>query len=156
MENVMPSISMSDFRSKIKDYINKMKERGVPVIINIRNKPVGIFVPYDEYEAIVSKKDSYKESLAHLIANNLLEGAPPHLKKAQLTDLLTLSEENLKLMLDVRTFPIPSQLKNMLIMKVGEDIITRLLKRIKIATAIADAEKEGLFEISEHLSVNQG
>lgn len=149
----MEHATMSKFRSKMKDYVKKE----TPITISNRDEPVGIYAPYEDFESFVSKEASFKEQMAHLIVNKLLPGAPSHIKKAQVADLLNFSEEKLiQLRLEVGESPISKKLEGKLIKKLGKKIITRLLKRLKIANAIADAEKEGLFEVSEHLSVNQG
>ena len=147
-------IAMSDLRANINDVFSKLSDKGEPITVMCRNKQAGILVPYEEYRDIVSDVVSYKEPLANLIANKLLAGAPRHLKRAQVIDFLTLSEEHLKLLLNVHTFPIPGDLKRELIENIGADIISRLLKRKKIADTISHAEKEGLFETSEHFSVD--
>ncbi len=149
-------IAMSDLRANINDVFSKLSDKGEPITIMRSKKEVGILVSYEEYRGIVIVSDeaSYKEPLANLIANKLLAGAPRHLKRAQVIDFLTLSEEDLKLLLKVHKFPIPSDLKEELKENIGTDIISRLLKRKKIADAISHAEKEGLFETSEHFSVD--
>jgi hypothetical protein len=93
-----------------------------------------------------------KRRLAGAIAFKLLGDAPLHLVYSQIEELGTLDAEQLGAMNDIEKMSIASELRQKLVGKVGERIVTRLEKRQRLAVSVAKARKEGLYELAEHLT----
>lgn len=85
---------------------------------------------------------------AWLIVERWLQGAPPHLREPQLQELATLAEAPLKELLFIN----PKRASQQALERIGMEaaLAQRLLKRHKMARAIAAAEAEGLYEAVEH------
>jgi hypothetical protein len=106
------------------------------------------FAPLIEALATPEQADSTRQSVAWLIVERWLEGAPAHLRGPQLQELATLAEAPLKELL----FTNPKRASQQELERIGMDakLAQRLLKRHKMARAIATAEAEGLYEAVEH------
>jgi len=95
--------------------------------------------------------ETNKGQLAHNIAYKLLgDDAPLHLVNPQIEELVTLDTKQLAAMNDIESLPIAAELRQKLVARVGERIITRLEKRCLLAASVAEAKRKGLYEAAEH------
>ena len=91
--------------------------------------------------------------LARMIVENLLGGAPKHIRSPQIEELTRLSKDDLLLLARVEELPLGQPSERELRKKLSDvGLLDRLFKRHRIASAIASAKKKGLYETAEDLT----
>lgn len=144
-------LNIRDARSKISRLVNEMENSESIFAIGRRKVLTTLLVPYDRYNPILSK--NYKVRLAFTIVENLLGNAPPHIRNPQLEELYRLKKEDLLLLASIENLPLDDDKEKELRKSLCEPTaLDRLIKRHHIAAAIASAQKEGLYESSEHMT----
>ena len=94
-----------------------------------------------------------KKQLAVEITERLIGTAPLNLIKPQILELSNLRKKQLLVLLKIARFPVPAKNRASIVEELGsEAILQRMEKRWRIARAICQAEKEGLYEAAEHIS----
>lgn len=104
--------------------------------INTNQDPMSLFI---------SRQGLMNNATAQLavdITERLFSEAPLHLKRPQIVELSKLSIEQLAAMMEIERIPIQPALRQKLVDKVGETIITRLEKRFRLAASVAKASEE--------------
>lgn len=91
-----------------------------------------------------------------MFTEHFLGDAPSHIKGPQIEELKKLSTKKLEALLSVKKLPIRRTKRNQIAKVIGNDILNRLEKRYKIALDIKNAEEEGLYDASEHLTSDNG
>ena len=90
-------------------------------------------------------------TLASKVTERLFGEAPLHLKKPQVDELAKLDLQQLLLIAQIKRFPISKSLRGKIVSALGSDnIVVRMEKRWRLASAVISAEKEGLYEAAEH------
>ncbi len=152
-------IKISEARKHIGKIVADVTMNGIPVALNNRNSPQVVMLPYRDgvldYKTLMplilgDDDRGFECFLASYLAHKLLASAPVHIKAPQVKEFEELSIDQLQLLLSVDSIPFKSSERKNLVKKLGSKVIDRLEKRKKIADAIIEAEKEGLYELEEH------
>ncbi len=150
MENNTVKYQISEARKRLPEIYDQVVT-GRVVTLTRRDKTRILVVP-EKYEALSSRKRDYVKCLSLMIAEKLLPNAEPDFLDPQVAEFERLSLDQLKALLDVSSLPMDTDLRSRLIAVVGEECITRLEKRYKISSQIHEAQIEGLYEASEHMT----
>jgi hypothetical protein len=82
----------------------------------------------------------------------LLPNAQASFVEAQISDLKTLSLEQLLPLLAIKKLPLGADQRKSLSKIVGQEYIDRLEQRHRVSVSIQEAEELGLYEANEHLA----
>jgi hypothetical protein len=95
----------------------------------------------------------YKSRLAFIVVENLLGDAPRHIRSPQIEELTSASKDDLLQLARVEKLPLDRRAEDGLRKSLDNvKVLDRLLKRHQIASAIASAQKEGLYEAADDLT----
>jgi len=141
--------NISSFRKNIKTILGQINSSGSPITL-INNKKVEAVVFPNEYEDIAKNKSNIVKWIALMFAEKFLGNAPSDLKKAQIKEFENISYNKLWILAEVKSLPVKKDLRSKVAEMIGKDILERLEKRYQIAKAIAEADKENLYEAVEH------
>ena len=153
-------LSMEDIEtypiSKARDMLSSLFNRviGSNQIVELTRRGIdstALLVP-NHYEVITNKKVGYQEKLPVLIADFLLPNAQASFVEAQISDLKTLSLEQLLPLLAIKKLPLGADQRKSLSKIVGQEYIDRLEQRHRVSVSIQEAEELGLYEANEHLA----
>jgi len=148
-------IRISEARKLLPKLVNALGEDPNRVFeLDRYDTPSALLLSYDVYKPIVQalQTGDLVPILANLLANKWLgvKNVPAHISKPQIDELESMGLAQLLVLF--QELPCDSinelQCKNTL----DERLMNRLVHRRQIAKAISDAEEEGLYEASEHLS----
>ena len=142
--------------SKARDMLSSLFNRviGSNQIVELTRRGIdstALLVP-NHYEVITNKKVGYQEKLPVLIADFLLPNAQTSFVEAQISDLKTLSLEQLLPLLAIKKLPLGADQRKSLSKIVGQEYIDRLEQRHRVSVSIQEAEELGLYEANEHLA----
>jgi hypothetical protein len=142
--------------SKARDMLSSLFNRviGSNQIVELTRRGIdstALLVP-NHYEVITNKKLGYQEKLPVLIADFLLPNAQANFVEAQISDLKTLSLEQLLPLLAIKKLPLGADQRKSLSKIVGQEYIDRLEQRHRVSVSIQEAEELGLYEANEHLA----
>jgi hypothetical protein len=142
--------------SKARDMLSSLFNRviGSNQIVELTRRGIdstALLVP-KHYEVITNKKLGYQEKLPVLIADFLLPNAQASFVEAQISDLKTLSLEQLLPLLAIKKLPLGADQRKSLSKIVGQEYIDRLEQRHRVSVSIQEAEELGLYEANEHLA----
>jgi hypothetical protein len=142
--------------SKARDMLSSLFNRviGSNQIVELTRRGIdstALLVP-NHYEVIINKKVGYQEKLPVLIADFLLPNAQANFVEAQISDLKTLSLEQLLPLLAIKKLPLGADQRKSLSKIVGQEYIDRLEQRHRVSVSIQEAEELGLYEANEHLA----
>jgi len=142
--------------SKARDMLSSLFNRviGSNQIVELTRRGIdstALLVP-NHYEVITNKKVGYQEKLPVLIADFLLPNAQASFVEAQISDLKTLSLEQLLPLLAIKKLPLGADQRKSLSKIVGQGYIDRLEQRHRVSVSIQEAEELGLYEANEHLA----
>jgi hypothetical protein len=139
-------------REKISKLVSDVENSGsLTITLGRRDKPSVILASFERLKPLLSPK--LKDRIAFLIVENLLKGAPLHSRNPQIKELASSKMEDLILLLQIDRLPLnKAKMKALESQLEDSDILSRLLKRRKIADAINKAEEEGLYEAAEHFA----
>ena len=142
--------------SKARDMLSSLFNRviGSNQIVELTRRGIdstALLVP-NHYEVITNKKLGYQEKLPVLIADFLLPNAQVSFVEAQISDLKTLSLEQLLPLLAIKKLPLGADQRKSLSKIVGQEYIDRLEQRHRVSVSIQEAEELGLYEANEHLA----
>ena len=144
-------LNIRDARARLSGLVNDMENSQSVFTVGPRNMPTAMLTSYSRFKPFLS--GDYKTRLAFMIVENLLEGAPKHIRNPQLEELTHLSKDDLLLLTRVEKLPLDASTEGMLKEHLSDlRILDRLLKRHQIAAAIASAQKEGLYEAAEDMT----
>ena len=148
-------VSISDARKDLSKLVNILElEPGRIFELDRRDNPLALLLSFDEYSPIIKafQSGNLKALLATFVVNKWLgtENIPNHLYKPQLEELNSMEPSQLLILSQAETSTSLKSLKKM--GDLNEVLVDRLIKRSKIAQAIAEAEKNDLFEVAEHLT----
>jgi len=150
-------ISISDARKDLSKLVHDLESNPNKIIeLDRRDNPLALLLSYSEYSPIINafKDKNLKVLLANFVANKWLgsDNIPDHLYKPQLVELNTMEPLQLLILSQVEpTTSIDSIKENDVL---DQTLVERLIKRYKIAKAIADAKKNNLYDVAEHLLMN--
>jgi hypothetical protein len=112
---------------------------------------MAVLTSYSRFEPFL--KGDYKSRLAFMVVENLLGGAPRHIRTPQIDELTRSTKDDLLLLARIEKLPLDRRTESELRKSLSDmRILDRLLKRHQIASAIASAQKEGLYEATEGLT----
>ena len=142
--------------SKARDMLSSLFNRviGSNQIVELTRRGIdstALLVP-NHYEVITNNKVVYQEKLPVLIADFLLPNAQVSFVEAQISDLKTLSLEQLLPLLAIKKLPLGADQRKSLSKIVGQEYIDRLEQRHRVSVSIQEAEELGLYEANEHLA----
>ncbi|MFO8070629.1 MAG: hypothetical protein R6V85_02030 [Polyangia bacterium] len=144
-------LNIRDARAKLSKLVNDMESSQLTVTLGRRNSPTAVLTSYSRFEPVLS--GDYKSRLAFIVVENLLDGAPRHIRNPQIEELAHASKDDLLLLARVEELPLGQRSERELRKKLSDSrLLDRLLKRHQIARAIASAQKEGLYEAAEDLT----
>lgn len=143
-------INMSKARGNMKTLVQQVSSTGTPVVVDNRNQPAVILVPYNIYKTIALNAPKYSEYMAIMFARKFLSDAPTHMLESQIKEFGKLSAVQLCAFIEIESLPIPPEIREKLIKSVGVEVVERLEKRREIADAVNKARQEGLYELEEH------
>lgn len=146
--NTCKTINITMARKHLGDIITEVNETGTGVCLSRRSDKVAILPYY--YLELLDQSTPPEKKLAVAFVEFLLEGAPQHLKAAQLSEIEALPLDKAIHFLTIRSLPLDSETRKKLTRKLGSKFIERLEKRHEVTQVIKKAEKEGLYEIIEH------
>lgn len=144
-------LNLREARANLSQLLSEMEISQSAVTLGRRNVRIAVLASFARFEPLLN--GGYKSRLAFVIVENLLGGAPQHLRRPQIEELQGASKDDLLLLARVEKLP-PDKYAEGVIKKHLSDqrLWNRLLKRHKIASAIASAQKEGLYETAEDLT----
>lgn len=138
---------VTKFRDNIKSILDDVHS-GKTVLIDVRDVPYAFMIPVD---APVAPVGSYEYQIACIISEKLLRDAPMHIIKPQIDEFAKLDRDELFALMEIEEFPLSTTIRKKILSKLRDpNILERLEKRRKIADSISLAEREGLYEASEH------
>ncbi len=144
-------LNIRDARARLSRLVNDMEDSQAAVTLGRRNSPTALLTSYSRFKPFLD--GDYKSRLAFMVVENLLDGAPKHIRNPQIEELIRLSKDDLLLLTRVEKLPLAPNTKGMLKKNLSDvKILDRLLKRHQIARAIASAQEEGLYEAAEDLT----
>ena len=148
-------ISVSSARKDLSKLVHLLESEPNKVFeLDRHDNPLALLLSFDVYNPIIRafQSGNLNTILANLVANKWLgtKNIPPHIHKPQLEELESMDVSQLLVLFQAD----PSHPLNTLKKKgvLNEGLVARLIKRSRIAKAIAEAEEENLYEVSEHLS----
>jgi len=141
--------NISSFRKNIKAILGQINGSG-SLITLLNNKKVEAVVFPNEYEEIAKNKSNIVKWIALMFTERFLTNAPSDLKKAQIKEFENVPYGKLWILTEVKSLPVKKDLRSKVVKIIGKDILERLEKRYQIAKAIAEADKENLYEAVEH------
>ena len=142
------TINITMARKQLGDIITEVNETGTGVCLSRRSDKVAV-LPY-HYLELLNQSTPPEKKLAVALVEFLLDGAPQHLKAAQLSEIEALPLDKAIHALTIRSLPIDSEKRKKLTRILGQKFIERLEKRYEVTQVIKRAEKEGLYDIIEH------
>jgi len=101
--------------------------------INTKQDPMSLFI----LRQGLMNNESFRLTLD--ITERLFGEAPLHLKRPQIVELSKLSIEQLTAMMEIERIPIQPALRQKLVDKVGETIITRLCVQLRLVCSAGDS-----------------
>ena len=144
-------LNIREARTKLSQLVSDMDSSQSVVTLGRRNVRSAVLASFARFEPVLS--GDYKSRLAFFIVENLLGGAPLHIRRPQVDELQNASKDDLLLLARVEDLPLGQRSERELRKKLSDaKLLDRLLKRHKIASAIASAQKEGLYEAAEDLT----
>lgn len=154
-QELHPAFTVSAARAQLPSLVQGVDEHpNLVVTLTRRHHPAALLVSQRQYGPVIAgvESDQLKPTLALIVTKKWLgsNDAPTHIFEPQIAELMKLEEEQL---LKLRKLG-PGLSSDELSKAVGLDktVIERLAKRRKICLAIAQAQQENLYEVSEHLS----
>jgi hypothetical protein len=142
------TINITKARKQLGDIITEVCEKGTVICLSRRDDKVAV-LPY-HYLELLDKSSPPEKKLAVAFVEFLFNGAPQHLKTAQLSEIEALPLDNAIHVLTIRSLPIDAVKREKLTKLLGKKFLERLEKRYEVAQVIKKAEKEGLYDIIEH------
>lgn len=144
-------VNIREARERLSKLVSDMESSYRAVTLGRRNVRTAVLVSYARLEPVLN--GDYKSLLAFAIVENLLGAAPVHIRNPQVEELLGASKDDLLLLVRVEELPLGQRSERELRKKLSDTrLLDRLLKRHKIARAIASAQEEGLYEAAEDLT----
>lgn len=144
-------LNIRDARAKLSKLVNDMESTQLTVTMGRRNSPMAVLTSYSRLEPLLN--GDYKSRLAFMVVENLLGDAPRHIRNPQIEELIHSTKDDLLLLTRIEKLPLDQHLEKELRSSLENvRVLDRLLKRHQIASAIASARKEGLYEASEDLT----
>ncbi len=146
-------ISMSQARSELPKLVQSLSETPSKVFeVDKHGMPQALLLSFETYNPIIQalKSGDLVPILATLILNRWLdmETTPAHIYKPQLDELKTMGQAQLLTLLQEEPCDSISKIEN--IDTLNHSLVERLIKRCKVAHTVAEAQKSGLYEASEH------
>lgn len=142
------TINITMARKHLGDIITEVNETGTGVCLSRRSDKVAV-LPY-HYLELLDQSTPPEKKLALALVEFLLDGAPEHLKAAQLSEIEALPLDKAIHVLTIRSLPLASEARQKLTKILGKRFIGRLEKRHEVTQVIKKAEKDGLYDIIEH------
>lgn len=144
-------LNIRDARAKLSKLVSDMESSQKTVTLGRRNSPMAVLTSYSRFEPVLN--GDYKSRLAFIIVENLLGDAPRHIRNPQIEELTSASKDDLLQLARVEKLPLDRRTEGALRKSLDNiKVLDRLLKRHQIASAIASAQKEGLYEAAEDLT----
>ncbi len=148
-------ISISDARKDLSKLVHTLASEPNRIFeLDRRDAPSALLLSFAEYSPVISafQSGNLKTLLATFVIKKWLGAVdvPSHLSKPQLKELEAMELSQLVILFQARS---STSIKSL--MKMGdfdEVLVARLIKRSKIAKAIAETEKDKLYDVSEHLA----
>jgi len=142
------TINITMARKQLGDIITQVSTKGTVICLSRRSDKVAV-LPY-HYLEILDKSTPPEKKLAVALVEFLFDGAPQHLKTAQLSEIEALPLDKAVHVLTIKSLPINAEKRKKLTKILGQKFLERLEKRYEVAQVIKKAEKEGLYDIIEH------
>jgi hypothetical protein len=147
----MAHINIREARAQLSQLVSDMESSPSVITLGRRNLRSAVLASFARFEPVLS--GDYKTKMAFFIVENLLAGAPLHIRKPQIEELAHASKDDLLLLARVEKLPMDRRTEDSLRKSLGDArLLDRLLKRSRIALAIAAARAEGLYEAAEDLT----
>jgi len=148
-------ISVSNARRDLTKLVHSLESEPNKVFeLDRRNNPLALLLSFDLYNPIIQafQAGNLNTILANMVANKWLGtvNVPPHINKPQLAELESMDISQLLILFQADPASSLDALKKK--GELNEGLVARLIKRSRIVKAIADAEKDNLYEVGEHLS----
>lgn len=142
-------INIAEARTRLPQIVGSLETGSArSVVIGRRGAPAAAIIPYGLAEALQSPDK--KRQLAALIVENLLPGAPGHLKAPALTELSRLPKADLERLWGIDSLSMSKDRLDALKAKMSHpEALERLSKRHAVAEAIQQAHESGLYEVLE-------
>ena len=113
--------------------------------INQKQDPMSLFILRQE----LMNNESVR--IAVDITERLFGESPLHLKRPQAVELSKLTLGQLQVIARIKRFPIPKRTRDKIVSELeSEELVKRMEKRWRMASAVISAKKEGLYEAAEH------
>jgi hypothetical protein len=113
--------------------------------INTKQDPMSLFI----LRQGLMNNESVR--LAVDITERLFSEAPLHLKRPQAVELSKLTLGQLQVIARIKRFPVPKRTRDKIVSELeSEELVTRMEKRWRLASAVISAERKGLYEAAEH------
>jgi len=155
-QQFMPEkVSISTARSKLPKLVQTLGEEPNKIYeVDRHDTPLALLLSYEIYNPIVQalKTGNLTPILANLIQNKWFDvrNTPLHISRPQLKELESMDLAQLLVLF--QELPCDSIDRINKKDELNMDLVKRLIKRRKISNAISQAEKDGLYEVSENLS----
>ena len=142
-------INIAEARTNLPQIVGSLETgSATSVVIGRRGTPAAAIVPYQLAEALQSSDK--KRQLAALIVENLLPGAPSHLKASAVTEVSRLPKADMERLWDIDSLSMDADRLEALKAKMSHpEALDRLAKRHAVAEAIQHAHETGLYDVLE-------
>jgi len=118
-------------------------------VVGRYGKPAAALVSYQRFGPMLVRGNK-KAKLALLIVEDLLEDAPQHVKAPAIAEVSRLPMSDLMALWRLDALPTDDRAASLARKKLRHtEVFDRLLQRVRIAQAIADARAAGLYEMAE-------
>lgn len=146
-------LKIGEARDSLPQMVNSLESGASGTyVVGRYGKPSAALVSYHRFEPMF-RKGNKKAKLALLIVENLLEGAPQHIKSPAIAELSELPVSDLVALWRLDAIPADDAAASIERDKMHHpEVFDRLRQRARIAHAIADARSAGLYEMVEDAS----
>ncbi len=147
------SVAITEARKKVGALVSYVaSSQGMFVELTRQEEPSALLVSYDRFAPLLKSlvDNDFTETIRWTLTERWLRQGPSHLYGAQLEELRQLDATTVRKLqwLD----PASASLDSLLEIGLPDALGKRLLRRYKIARAVAEATEAGLYETAEHHS----
>lgn len=145
-------IKIGDARSNLPQMVTSLESgERAGYVVGPYGRPSAALVSFERFRPLLAK-GSKKERFALLIADELLPEAPQHLWASAIQELSRLPKSDLIKLWRLTEASGPEEFAAIRAHLQHPEALDRLLARIRVASAISQARKEGLYEAAEDLT----
>jgi len=147
------NLKIGEARTRLPDLVRTVEASSDTYTIGQRGNSSAVLMSYKRAEPLLSP--NMEPKLALVIVEQLLAGAPLHLRTPAVDELSALPIDDLRQLLFINSLPLSqTQARKFKKGLKHPEALDRLVRRFELAASIANAREAGLYEAVEHETSN--